>query len=155
MSRVKGLHIAVYIIPNYLTLTQAHLQLMAFLSPCLSIIYSGRLANYTEHKYEHNTFVVTHIFLWAGFTQLNIFLHTQKAICWSTPLHWLSEVAGYWHEHAVVYANPEPLKQGERFATKSSTQTFGKFTFFRSTNRYEKYTHYSGWAILVLLFNSG
>ncbi len=32
--------------------------------------------------------------------------------CWSTPLQWLWEVAGYWQEleHAVVYADPEHPK---------------------------------------------
>ncbi len=37
------------------------------------------------------------------------------AECWSTPLQWLYEVAGYWQEleHAVVYANPEHPKHAQ------------------------------------------
>ncbi len=36
-------------------------------------------------------------------------------LCWSTPLQCLCEVAGYWQEleHAVVYADPEPLKHAQ------------------------------------------
>ncbi len=36
--------------------------------------------------------------------------------CWSTPLQWLCEVAGYWQEleHAVVYADPEHPKHAQR-----------------------------------------
>ncbi len=35
--------------------------------------------------------------------------------CWSTPLQWLCEVAGYWQEleHAVVYADPEHPKHAQ------------------------------------------
>ncbi len=35
--------------------------------------------------------------------------------CWSTPLQWLCEVAGYWQEleHAVVYADPENPKYAQ------------------------------------------
>ncbi len=35
--------------------------------------------------------------------------------CWSTPLQWLCEVAGYWQEleHAVVYADPEHRKHAQ------------------------------------------
>ncbi len=35
--------------------------------------------------------------------------------CWSTPLQWLCEVAGFWQklEHAVVYADPEHLKHAQ------------------------------------------
>ncbi len=35
--------------------------------------------------------------------------------CWSTPLQWLCEVAGYWQEleHAVVHADPEHPKHAQ------------------------------------------
>ncbi len=35
--------------------------------------------------------------------------------CWSTPLQWLCEVAGYWQEleHTVVYADPEHPKHAQ------------------------------------------
>ncbi len=35
--------------------------------------------------------------------------------CWSTPLQWLCEVAGYCQklEHAVIYADPEHLKHAQ------------------------------------------
>ncbi len=35
--------------------------------------------------------------------------------CWSTPLQWMCEVAGYWQEleHAVVYADPEHPKHAQ------------------------------------------
>ncbi len=35
--------------------------------------------------------------------------------CWSTPLQWWCEVAGYWQEleHAVVYADPEHPKHAQ------------------------------------------
>ncbi len=35
--------------------------------------------------------------------------------CWSTPLQWLCEVAGYWQElePAVVYADPEHPKHAQ------------------------------------------
>ncbi len=35
--------------------------------------------------------------------------------CWSTPLQWLCEVAGYWQEleHAVVYADPKHPKHAQ------------------------------------------
>ncbi len=35
--------------------------------------------------------------------------------CWSTPLQWLCEVAGYWQEleHAAVYADPEHPKHAQ------------------------------------------
>ncbi len=35
--------------------------------------------------------------------------------CWSTPLQWLCEVAGYWQEleHAVIYADPEHPKHAQ------------------------------------------
>ncbi len=35
--------------------------------------------------------------------------------CWSSPLQWLCEVAGYWQEleHAVVYGDPEHPKHAQ------------------------------------------
>ncbi len=42
-------------------------------------------------------------------------LLTVAVECWSTPLQWLCEVAGYWQEleHAVVHADPEHPKHAQ------------------------------------------
>ncbi len=54
--------------------------------------------------------------------------------CWSTPLQWLCEVAGYWQEleHPVVYADPEHPKHAQLVICPVSMlamQELGCFSF--------------------------
>ncbi len=52
--------------------------------------------------------------------------------CWSTPLQWLCEVAGYWQEleHAFVYTDPEHPKHAQWVTCPVSMLAMQEFKMF-------------------------
>ncbi len=61
-----------------------------------------------DHHLPHAVQHISFAYIWSG-------CWFWPMECWSTPLQWLCEVAGYWQEleHAVVYADPEHPKHAQ------------------------------------------